>query len=221
MFGPRIEEVTMPEDPKDDSIRDKLLRGDEDAWAKVFHEIMPRARSAIRRRFGTDQRSIDAEDGVNSALRTIYRRLKEDLLAEDLNCWDDLQGLLIQVAHRKLVDILRKSKAEDARGGLYQSEKERNDANVKDSVVLRPIYEREIDRAMDEFLRLLYDALENETERIVFQGKLDKLKESDIADRVEAKTRERMTAYMVRETWRKIRERFHLRFPGRPDTLGE
>src|SRR5438045_2734043 len=91
---PRDQGGTMPEDPTDDSIGAKLLRGDEETWSVVLAEILPRARAAIRRRFGPDRRSLGAEDVVDSALRTIFRRLKVDTLVNGLNGWDDLQGLL-------------------------------------------------------------------------------------------------------------------------------
>src|SRR4051794_20662917 len=192
----------MPEDPEDISIRARLLRGDELTWSRVHAESVPRARAAIRRKFGPDRRYLGAEDVVDSALGTILRRLKLARLVDGLNSWDDLQGLLVVVASRKLIDMLRKARAEEAREGRHQDDKDRDAADLP---VLEQFYKEEGERAMDERLKQLHDALRDDTERIVFRGKLDRLKEEEIAQRVEAETGGRMTVYMVRETWRVIR----------------
>ena len=56
-------------------------------------------------------------------------------------------------------------------------------------------------------------ALANDTERLVFQGKLDGLTEREIAEEVEARLGGRMTMFIVREDWRAIRARLRRIFP--------
>ena len=72
----------MPEIPSDESLRSRLLRGDESAWAVVYAEIVPKAVAKIRGRFGPGERWMSAEEAVASACRTTYRRLKEGLIGE-------------------------------------------------------------------------------------------------------------------------------------------
>ena len=74
----------MANDPADESLRSRLLRGDEDAWAVVYEEIVPRVRATIRGRCGPGKPWMGAEDAVHSACRTTFRRLKEGLLADGL-----------------------------------------------------------------------------------------------------------------------------------------
>ena len=56
-------------------------------------------------------------------------------------------------------------------------------------------------------------ALANDTERLVFQGKLDGRTEQEIAEAVEARIGGRMTKFIVREDWRAIRARLRRIFP--------
>src|SRR3954451_1277024 len=102
----------MPDGSSDGSLRSRLLRGDEPAWAVVYEEIAPRAVAKIRGRFGPGERWMSAEEAVASACRTTFRRLKEGLMADGLEGYDDLLHLLILVARNKFIDGLRKAGAE-------------------------------------------------------------------------------------------------------------
>ena len=102
----------MADDPEDESLRSRLLRGDETAWAVVDAEVIPRAVAKIRGRFGPGERWMSAEEAVASACRTTFRRLKEGLLASGLESYDDVLSLLTLVARNKFIDGLRKVGAE-------------------------------------------------------------------------------------------------------------
>src|SRR3982751_5253403 len=102
----------MAVDPSDESLRSKLLGGDEAAWAVVYAEIVPKAVAKIRGRFGPGERWISAEEAVASACRTTFRRLREGLMADGLKAYDDVLNLLILVARNKFIDGLRKAGAQ-------------------------------------------------------------------------------------------------------------
>src|SRR5207248_2937594 len=94
-----------------ESVGARLLRGDENAWKTVLTEILPKARAAIQHKFGHDKLYYSAEDAVDSAVRITLRQLKENLLANGLNSWDDLLSRLLVVASNKIKDILRNNEA--------------------------------------------------------------------------------------------------------------
>src|SRR4051812_23877759 len=96
----------------DDSIGARLLCHDEMTWHVVLTELMPKAEAAIRRKFGPDRRHLGAEDVVHSALASIIGRLRLATLVEELDSWDHLQGLLVVMASRKLIDMLRKDESD-------------------------------------------------------------------------------------------------------------
>src|SRR3954452_6756593 len=102
----------MAKDRSDDTLKSRLLRGDEEEWGVVYAEIVPRAVAKVRGTFGPGRRWVSAEDAVDSACRTMYRRLSEGLLAHGLNSYDDLLNLLVAVARNKIIDQLRKSEVE-------------------------------------------------------------------------------------------------------------
>jgi len=205
---------TMADDPADESLRSRLLRGDEAAWAVVYAEVVPRAVAKIRGRFGPGERWMSAEEAVASACRTTFRRLKDGLMANGLRSYDDVLDLLILVARNKFIDGLRKAGAEAKWQATAQAEVE--GAHVEDgmeSPVLKELFLAEADRQMDESLARLDAALADDTERLVFRGKLDGQTEREIAERVEAALGGRMTVFMVREHWRAIRARARRIFP--------
>ena len=204
----------MADDPADESLRSRLLRGDEAAWAVVAAEIIPGAVAKIRGRFGPGERWMSAEEAVASACRTTFRRLKEGLLASGLECYDDMLNLLTLVARNKLIDGLRKAGAEARWEVAARAEAEQVRAgNARQSPVLRELCWAEASRQMDVCLERLDAALAGDTEQLIFRGKLDGLTEREIAERVEAELGRRMTVFMVREHWRAIRARFRRLIP--------
>jgi DNA-directed RNA polymerase specialized sigma24 family protein len=204
----------MADDPADESLRSRLLRGDDAAWAVVYAEVVPKAVAKIRARFGPGERWISAEEAVASACRTTFRRLKEGLLASGLECYDDVLNLLTLVARNKLIDGLRKAGAEARWAATARAAAEQGRAeDARQSPVLSALCWAEASHQMDACLAKLDAALAGETERLVFRGKLDGLTEREIAERVEAEHGGRMTVFMVREHWRAVRARFRRLIP--------
>jgi DNA-directed RNA polymerase specialized sigma24 family protein len=196
------------------SLRSRLVRGDEAAWAVVYAEVVPRAVAKIRARFGPGEGWISAEDAVESACRTTFRRLKEGLLASGLERYDDVLNLLTLVARNKLIDGLRKAGAEARWEAAARAEAEQLQAgDSRQSPVLRELCWAEASLQMDACLARLDAALSGDTERLVFRGKLEGLTERKIAEQVEAELGGRMTVFMIREHWRSIRARFRRLIP--------
>jgi DNA-directed RNA polymerase specialized sigma24 family protein len=203
----------MANDPACESLRSRLLRGDEDAWAVVYEEIVPKVRAAIRGRCGPGKPWMGAEDAVHSACRTTFRRLKAGLLADGLNDWDDVLRLLLAVAHNKIVDALRRAEPEARWQAATRVEAE-GSGGPGGSPVLVELIAAEAERASVASWEKVVASLANDTERLVFQGKLDGLTEQEIAEAVEARFGGRMTRFIVREDWRAIRARLRRTFPG-------
>lgn len=214
----------MSNDPAGESLRSRLLRGDEDAWAVVYDEIVPKVRATIRGRYGPGKPWMAADDAVNSACRTTFRRLKEGLLVDGLNDWDDLLRLLLAVARNKIVDVLRRAESEARWQAAARAEVEAGgDGTPESRTVLVGLIAAEAERESAASWAKVVASLANDAERLVFQGKLDGLTEQEIADAVEARFGGRMTRFIVREDWRAIRARLRRAFPdllGEPETDG-
>ena len=128
-------------------------------------------------------------------------------------------NLLILVARNKFIDSLRKAGAEGKWAATARADaEEAHVGDARESPVLRELFMAEADRRMDECLAKLDAALADDTERLIFRGKLDGLTEREIAAKVEAELGGRMTVFMVREHWRAIRARSRRLIP---EYLGE
>ena len=203
----------MANDPAYEPLRSRLLRGDEDAWAVIYEQIVPKVKATIQGRCGPGKPWMDAEDAVHSACRTTFRRLKEGLLADGLNDWDDVLRLLLAVAHNKIVDTLRKAGSE-ARWQAAAGAAAEGNAGPEGSPVLVELITAEAERESAASWAKVVASLADDTERLVFQAKLDGLTEQKIAEAVEARFGGRMTRFIVREDWRAIRARLRRTFPG-------
>jgi DNA-directed RNA polymerase specialized sigma24 family protein len=93
----------LPFDQLVQALRDR----DHAAWTRVFDQVLPRVRAALRQEFGTEVARSENAGGqaLASACRTLYRNVVEGRF--QLESWDDLAGLLIRIASRKCVDRLR------------------------------------------------------------------------------------------------------------------
>ena len=93
---------------------DRLVRalrdGDDATWGRVFDEVLPRVRAALREEFGSGVARSENAGGqaLASACRTLYHNLAEGRFL--LGSWDDLAGLLIRIASNKCVDRLKKDR---------------------------------------------------------------------------------------------------------------
>jgi DNA-directed RNA polymerase specialized sigma24 family protein len=175
-----------------EDLRSTLSRGDEEAFGKLFADVLPRVIQAARRRFGDCVRWYAPEDAASSAVRTVYRRLKDGQLGE-LNTWKDFEDLLVMVAYRKYVDKTRRDSVES-------SARERI---ARDSLAV----EESQAEAMD-VLRLLDEVPQDDVERAVLRGKLNGDNEETIARGLAEQTGEPWSKYMVRRIWEKLRVQF-------------
>jgi len=194
----------MNEDFSDEGIASRLGRGDEESWAYVVDVVLPKVREALRRRCGGGAPWCEGEAAVSSACRTIYRRLKEEPGLTSLASWNDLEGLLVTIARNKFVSMLRKS-AREAEALAFPRSLAIEGQSGHDPIA--PLVTNEVIAAVSRLL----DDLRSPWEQFVFRGKLDGLQESEIAERWAEDHAGAKTRYMVRETWRQIRDRLRHR----------
>ena len=160
---------------------------------------------AARRKFGDRIRWYTPEDAASSAVRTVYRRLKEQKLQE-LTTWKDFEDLLVTVAYRKYVDRSRRAAVESMareRIALDPLAPDRSQAQALDSLAAE-----ESQAEVLEVLELLNAVPQDDVECLVLCGKLDGDNEQTIAERLVSKTGEPWSKYMVRRIWEKIRMQF-------------
>lgn len=91
-----------------------LRSGDNDAWEVLLQELIPTARIALRRRSTQKTCSFDEvrAEAIQSAVRTLFRRLS---IGEfNFDRFDDLAGLFVIIAWRKLCEKTSRSSREIA-----------------------------------------------------------------------------------------------------------
>jgi DNA-directed RNA polymerase specialized sigma24 family protein len=179
--------------------------GDEETFEKVYADVLPKVIQAARRKFGERIRWYSPEDAASSAVRTVYRRLKEKKLQE-LQSWKDLEDLLVTVAFRKYVNKSRRASVESRareRIALDPLAPDRAQAEAQDSLAALESRAEALD-----LLDLLDGLPQDDVESLVLCGKLDGDTEQTIADRLAKKTGEPWSKYMVRRIWEKIRMQF-------------
>jgi DNA-directed RNA polymerase specialized sigma24 family protein len=188
-----------------DDLKGALAASDETAFQKIYTDVLPKVVQAARRKFGDRIRWYTPEDAASSAVRTVYRRLKEQKLQE-LKTWKDFEDLLVTVAYRKYVDRSRRAAVESRareRIALDPLAPDRSQAQALDSLAAEESQAEAL-----EVLELLNAVPQDDVECLVLCGKLDGDNEQTIADQLAAKTGEPWSKYMVRRIWEKIRMQF-------------
>jgi len=175
-----------------EDLRSTLSRGDEEAFGKLFADVLPRVIQAARRRFGEGIRWYAPEDAASSAVRTICRRLKDGQLGE-LNTWKDFEDLLVMVAYRKYVDKVRRDSVE---------------SRARERIARDSLAVEESQAEVLDVLRLLDEVPQDDVERVVLRGKLNGDNEETIARGLAEQTGEPWSRYMVRRIWEKLRVQF-------------
>lgn len=90
----------MPEPPGDESLFDRACGGDEEAARQLYERYVDRLLAVARRRIGERlARRVDADDIVQSAFRTFFRRAREGKFV--LSERDDLCKLLTRITLNK------------------------------------------------------------------------------------------------------------------------
>jgi DNA-directed RNA polymerase specialized sigma24 family protein len=197
-----------------DDLEGTLGTSDEKTFEKIYSEVLPKVIEAARRKFGERIRWYTPEDAASSAVRTVYRRLKEQKL-EDLKTWKDFENLLVTVAYRKYVDRSRRAVIESRARERIALDPFAPDESQSQALDLLAAEESKAEAL--EVLELLNAVPHDDVECLVLRGKLDGDSEQTIADLLAAKTGEPWSKYMIRRIWEKIRMQFlqraAIRFP--------
>jgi DNA-directed RNA polymerase specialized sigma24 family protein len=188
-----------------DDLKGTLSSSDEKTFEKVYSDVLPKVVQAARRKFGDRIRWYTPEDAASSAVRTVYRRLKEQKLQE-LKTWKDLEDLLVTVAYRKYVDRSRRALVESRARERIALNVEAADGSQAQALDLLAAEESQAEAL--EVLELLNSVPQDDVECLVLCGKLDGNNEQIIALELAAKTGEPWSKYMVRRIWEKIRMQF-------------
>lgn len=175
-----------------------LQHGNEQAasriWARYFHRI-----AAVIRRQITGDAGFDEEDVALSVFDALFRGAKEGRFQE-LADRDELWGLLLVIARRKLIDRnrirfagKRMPKSENA-----SAQNDYVDMNMIPADIEDPGWSLLVE---DECRRLLR-ILDNERWQSVALLKLDGLNTSEIAERLQlSESTVKRTAALVRKRW--------------------
>ena len=188
-----------------DDLKGTLSASDEKTFARIYEQVLPKVVQAARRKFGERIRWYTPEDAASSAVRTVYRRLKEQKLQE-LKTWKDFEDLLVTVAYRKYVDRTRRALVESRARERIALDVESPDASQGQALDLLAAEESQAEAL--EVLELLNEVPHDDVECLVLRGKLDGDNEQTIADELAATTGEPWSKYMVRRIWEKIRMQF-------------
>jgi DNA-directed RNA polymerase specialized sigma24 family protein len=188
-----------------DDLKAPLSSSDEKTFEKVYTDVLPKVVQAARRKFGERIRWYTPEDAASSAVRTVYRRLKEQKLQE-LKTWKDFEDLLVTVAYRKYVDRSRRAMVESRARERIALDPLAPDGSQAQALDLLAAEESQAEAL--EVLELLNTVPQDDVECLVLCGKLDGDNEKTIADQLAAKTGEPWSKYMVRRIWEKIRMQF-------------
>jgi hypothetical protein len=184
----------MSSESSGDSLKDRLSNSDQDVWLVVAGDVLPRVREGLRKRFGVESRWVSADEAVISAVRTILRRLKNGQAASyPLETLDDMEAVLHAIARRKLIDAYRATSMEvkHAARVLDTRAEARNDA----------------DQVSRSLLDLVSRLLKSDFERTIFREKMNGAGETAIAETLRNETGVPWSKFMVREAWRRFRQR--------------
>jgi DNA-directed RNA polymerase specialized sigma24 family protein len=173
-----------------DQLRDK---NDRAIWARVETDVVPRVLAALRRQFASSRHWLDLEGAVRSAERTALRRLDEgsDPNLETLDTFDSFLRWLIGTARNKFLAQLRRARVEHKHAPRVG---ERLDASAQE---LLDVLAHETAERVVQHVR---ESLAEETDQVIFEGKLAEKNEVQIANELRCSTRK------VRGRWKRIRE---------------
>jgi DNA-directed RNA polymerase specialized sigma24 family protein len=168
------------------------LRDGEVTWRLVETEIVPRVLAALERRYGPGRHGHDLEGFVRSAQRTACRRLQagSDQRLEGLETLAQLEDWLVVVAGHKFHRALVRAGIEEAIRPV-----------LSNASAHRDVLEELTQQSAEEVVADLEAGLEDDLSRAVFQGKIQKKTEAEIAAGLKCSTSK------VRGVWRRIRQR--------------
>ena len=171
------------------------LPHDEATWQAFLQEVLPRMRRALGRRFQLGTGWFEVDEAINSAVGTFFRRYGKGGIPDRIKTRKDLEGWFIWVAHNKFINKINKLESQQ------RTEENRHEP-------------RQIDfEWVDAMMERVRTLLKTEVEVILFQAKLDGLKEEEIAAKLTEATSKTWSKYTVRWLWGIIRKRLVDQFP--------
>jgi DNA-directed RNA polymerase specialized sigma24 family protein len=176
---------------------EQLRAGNPASWAQLNTLVVERVLAAVERRCGHGPARYTLADVGQSVLRTVQRRLhdRDDPKLESLETTAELLNWLVQVAHHKFVDVLRRLAVERK----HFSELARR-AVIGDNLPA-DVLEQLSDETSDVVLKRLQTYLRDDVERCVFGGKLAGQTYAEMAAGLNCSTRK------VVGVWERIRKR--------------
>ena len=175
-----------------------LRDGNEQAagqlWGRYFHRV-----TAIIRRQPFGDAGYDEEDVALSVFDALFRGAKEGRL-EDLANRDELWGLLLVIARRKLIDRARRGFAAKRMPNSVGASAE--DGIIDVSQIPSEGEEPGWSLLVEDECRRLLDMLDNERHQSVALLKLDGLHSREIAERLQlSESTVKRTVALVRKRW--------------------
>jgi hypothetical protein len=181
----------MDEAKQPKRLADQLRDHDEALWQRMEQDVLPRVLAALQRRFGLGRRWHDLEGFARSAQRVAWLHLASGKYAqlEELETLAQLEAWLVRVAARKFKDAVRRAEREETHAArLLRSQ---------DQIALEELSWRSAAAVVEE----LEGFLPEETDRVVFRGKLEERTEAEISLQLRCSIRK------VRGVWQRIRRR--------------
>jgi hypothetical protein len=176
------------------SIKEQLADPEGSIWLTIAGDVLPRVRRELHRRYGIDRRWLSSDDAALSAFRTLFRRMHSGKAnSYPLESLDDLESLLLAIAHRKLV-------------GAYRI-KQRETRHAPRVVEVRRAVGVDLRELSVALVELMDQLLETDYERIILREKMNGSKEQAIAEVLRRNSGVPWSKYMVREAWRRLRKR--------------
>ena len=156
--------------------------GDEAAAARIVerysHELLALANQRLPR---SRRRSFDADDVVQSAFASMFRRAKEGAFAE-LQDRDNLWRLLVTMVRRKTFNAVRGETAQRRGGGRVAGESGFDANSLVDPAQDQPT--PELAAVMHESLAILLERLSDEELQQIALLKLEQYTDDEVAQRI-------------------------------------
>jgi RNA polymerase sigma factor (sigma-70 family) len=181
----------MLESAQKTTLADQLRKRDATLWRQVESSVLPHVLAALRSRYGPGRHWQDLEACARSAQRVAWDLLAtgENPTLERLETLAQFEAWLVRVAARKFSNALRRAAREADHAYDVQL--------VENQALLESLSRQSAADVVAE----LETHLRDETDRIVFRGKLEEKTEAEIARQLGCSQRK------VRNVWQRIRKR--------------
>jgi DNA-directed RNA polymerase specialized sigma24 family protein len=171
------------------TVADQLRNREDDIWALVESQVIPKVVAALRRQFGSSWRWLDLSGVVLSAQRSALRRLqaRSDPKLEDLETLKGFENWLVVTARNKFLVQLRHAGVEEKHAPTLAA----RHPDLLDGVA---------DETATQVVQRLRKTLSDQADLAIFDGKYAGKTEVEIGNELGWSTRK------VRSRWQDIRE---------------